>query len=98
MRLGAADYFTKPFSMDELRLKVRRHLDAFRLKQENVLLKRALNTRYEFSNIIGRSRAMLDLFQMIETVARTSTPLTSDMRMSESIRSTRSRCRMSSAA
>ena len=55
MRLGAVDYFTKPFSMDELRLKVRQHLETHRLKQENVLLKRALNTRHEFSNIIGRS-------------------------------------------
>ena len=45
MRLGAVDYFTKPFNMDELRLKVRQHLEARRLKQENVLLKRALNTQ-----------------------------------------------------
>ena len=44
MRLGAVDYFTKPFSMDELRLKVRQHLETHRLKQENVLLKRALKT------------------------------------------------------
>jgi two-component system response regulator PilR (NtrC family) len=72
MRLGAVDNCTQPFSMDELRLKVRQHLEAHRLKQENVLLKRALNSRYEFSNIIGRGRAMLDLFQMIETVAKTS--------------------------
>ena len=55
MRLGAVDYFTKPFSMDELRLKIRQHLETHRLKQENVLLKKELNTRYEFSNIIGRS-------------------------------------------
>jgi two-component system response regulator PilR (NtrC family) len=41
MRLGAVDYFTKPFSMDELALKVRQHVEASRLKQENVLLKRA---------------------------------------------------------
>ena len=72
MRLGAVDYFTKPFGMDELRLKVRQHLEAHRLKQENVLLKRALNTRYEFSNIIGGSPAMLDLFTMIETIAKTA--------------------------
>ena len=55
MRLGAVDYFTKPFNMDELRLKVRQHLEAQRLKQENVLLKRALNSSHEFCNIIGRS-------------------------------------------
>src|SRR6476659_8522134 len=65
MRLGAVDYFTKPFSMDELRLKVRQHLESSRLKQENVLLKRALNTSHEFSNIIGRSNAMLAVFRLI---------------------------------
>jgi len=72
MRLGAADYFTKPFNMDEMRLKVRQHLEALRLKQENVLLKRALNTSNEFCNIIGRSDAMLDLFKMVETIAKTT--------------------------
>ena len=72
MRLGAVDYFTKPFNMDELRLKVRQHLEAYRLKQENVLLKRALNTSYSFSNIIGRSESMLAVFKMIETIARTT--------------------------
>jgi two-component system response regulator PilR (NtrC family) len=72
MRLGAVDYFTKPFSMDELRLKVRQHLEARRLKQENVLLKRALETRHVFSNIVGSSPAMLDVFRLIETIAATS--------------------------
>jgi two-component system, NtrC family, response regulator PilR len=72
MRLGAVDYFTKPFSVDELRLKIRQHLESHRLKQENVLLKKALNTRYEFSNIIGRSEPMLDVFRMVETVAKTT--------------------------
>ena len=72
MRLGAVDYFTKPFSMDELRLKVRQHAEASRLKQENVLLKRALNSSYKFSNIIGRSEPMLAVFKMIETIAKTN--------------------------
>jgi two-component system response regulator PilR (NtrC family) len=54
MRLGAVDYFTKPFNMDELRLKVRQHLESHRLKQENALLKRALHSRHDFSNIIGK--------------------------------------------
>src|SRR5258705_8228868 len=72
MRLGAVDYFTKPFSMDELRLKIRQHLETHRLKQENLLLKRALNTKYEFSNIIGRSEPMLDVFRKPETIAKTN--------------------------
>jgi len=72
MRLGAVDYFTKPFSMDELRLKIRQHLESHQLKQENVLLKKALKTRYEFSNIIGRSEPMLEVFRMVETIAKTT--------------------------
>jgi len=72
MRLGAADYFIKPFSMDELRLKVRQHLEARQLREENLLLKRALNTRYEFSNILGVSDAMQHVFATIRTVAGTT--------------------------
>jgi two-component system response regulator PilR (NtrC family) len=72
MRLGAVDYFTKPFNMDELRLKVRQHMEAHKLKQENVLLKRALNSSHEFCNIIGRSEPMLAVFKMVETIAKTN--------------------------
>jgi two-component system response regulator PilR (NtrC family) len=75
MRLGAVDYFTKPFNMDELRLKVRQHLEAIRLKQENVLLKRALHSRHEFSSIIGNSEVMLAVFRMVETIARTNSTI-----------------------
>jgi two-component system, NtrC family, response regulator PilR len=72
LRLGATDYFTKPFSMDELRLKVRQHFEARRLRQENVLLKRALGSAHEFSSMIGRSEPMLAVFKMVETIARTN--------------------------
>jgi two-component system response regulator PilR (NtrC family) len=72
MRLGALDYFTKPFSMDELRLKIRQHLETRRLKQENLLLKRALNSRHEFSSILGRSDAMQVMFSIIQTVSNTT--------------------------
>ena len=72
MRLGAVDYFTKPFSMDELKLKVRHHLETHRLRVENLLLKRALETSHEFSNIVGRSDAMVEIFKLVETIAKTS--------------------------
>ena len=72
MRLGAVDYLTKPFNMDELRIKVRQQLEARRIKQENVLLKRVLESQHAFSNMIGRSDPMLALFDMIEAVAKTT--------------------------
>jgi two-component system response regulator PilR (NtrC family) len=75
MRLGACDYLSKPFDVDLLKMKVREKIENRQLRQENVLLKRTLGLRHEFSNIIGRSEAMLDVFKMIETVARTNSTI-----------------------
>jgi two-component system response regulator PilR (NtrC family) len=72
MRLGAVDYLTKPFNVDELRLKVRQQLEARRLKEENVPAEARPARAARLSNVIGRSPAMLALFQMVGTVAKTS--------------------------
>ena len=72
MRLGACDYLTKPFDVDELKILVRNTLERGRLRQENVLLKRALGEAHAFSNIIGRSPKMLSVFRLIETIAPTT--------------------------
>jgi len=72
MRLGACDYLSKPFDVDELKMKVREKLESRSLRQENVLLKRALGARHQFSNIIGRSEPILAVFKLIETIARTN--------------------------
>ena len=72
MRLGACDYLIKPFDVDELKLKVREKLESRKLREENVLLKRALNRPHAFAGIIGRSPSMLAVFELIETVARTT--------------------------
>jgi DNA-binding NtrC family response regulator len=72
LRLGACDYLIKPFDVDELKVKVRAKLESRRLRQENVLLKRALGTTHRFHNIIGRSQPMLEVFSLIETIARTT--------------------------
>src|SRR5918994_7489031 len=63
LRLGAADYVHKsPAAVNEVRLRVRKELERKRLQQENLLLKRALRTSHQFSNIIGSSGAMLAIF------------------------------------
>ena len=71
MRLGAHDYLSKPFDVDELKMKVRNALEQRQLRQENVLLKRALGTTHQFANIVGRSEKMLSVFKLIEQIART---------------------------
>jgi len=75
MRLGACDYLSKPFDVDLLKMKVREKIENRQLRQENVLLKRTLGLSHQFTNIIGRSESMLDVFKMIETVARTNSTI-----------------------
>jgi len=75
MRLGACDYLSKPFDIDLLKMKVREKIENRHLRQENVLLKRTLGLSHQFAHIIGRSNSMLDVFKMIETVARTNSTI-----------------------
>jgi two-component system, NtrC family, response regulator PilR len=72
MRLGACDYLIKPFDVDVLKMKVREKLEARQLRQENVLLKRTLNQPHAMAGIIGRSASMLAVFDLIESVAKTT--------------------------
>ena len=73
LRLGAADYVNKsPGAASEVRLRVGRELERKRLLQENLLLKKALRTTHQYSNIIGSSSSMLALFQLVDTIAPTS--------------------------
>jgi two-component system, NtrC family, response regulator PilR len=75
LRMGAYDYLAKPFEVDELKIVVRNALERKHLRQENVLLKRALGVTHQFSNIVGRSEAMLAVFKLIETVAPTNSTI-----------------------
>jgi DNA-binding NtrC family response regulator len=66
---GAMDYITKPWSNDELLAQVAQAVEAHRLREENVQLKRALKQRFNFPNIIGKSEKMLTLFDLVAQVA-----------------------------
>ncbi len=76
LRLGAYDYVTKPFDMDELKISVRRALDERALRRDNVLLRQELADRNSFGNLVGRSEAMQRVFDLIRRVTdSTSTVL-----------------------
>ncbi|MGH9326471.1 MAG: sigma-54-dependent transcriptional regulator [Terriglobia bacterium] len=69
MKAGASDYLLKPFSLEELKLIVRKELDVRRLQEENRDLREALGKRYEFKNIIARSGKMQEVLSMVDRVA-----------------------------
>lgn len=69
MRSGAADYITKPFINDEIRLTVRRILESRKLELENIILRQELSQRpLAFPNIIGSSEPMQRVFALMEKV------------------------------
>ncbi len=70
MRKQAYDYITKPFRNEELKLTVRKALEAHRLIKENRRLSQALLERYSYGNIIGKSKPMLEIYDLIDKVAQ----------------------------
>ena len=66
---GAFDYVTKPFDVDELRLRVDRALEKIQLSGELERLKEEVGRKYGIGNIVGKSRAMLDIFKTVSMVA-----------------------------
>ena len=71
MKLGADDYVTKPFNLEEIRATVGKGLEKARLRRENIALRQEVVKRYEFSNIVGKSKIMLDVFERIRRVGPT---------------------------
>jgi two-component system, NtrC family, response regulator AtoC len=72
MKNGAYDYIAKPFQLMEVSLLVRQALERRRLKLENAYLKTQLKEKYRFENIIGNSKPMQEIFQLVETIATTN--------------------------
>jgi DNA-binding NtrC family response regulator len=72
MKLGAYDYLTKPFSPDELSLVAKKALSMRSLVEENRILKTQLVEHYSFSNIVGNSFKMKEVFDLIGRVAQTN--------------------------
>ncbi len=75
IKRGACDFVTKPFQFEELLHVLTSALEQRRLKSENAYLRSQLEARYRFEGIIGRSRVMTSLFQLLETVAVTNSTI-----------------------
>ena len=71
MKMGAYDYVTKPFKIDELQMTVQRALDYQSAMRENVYLRKELKNKYRFENIIGTSQSMQQVYNLINKVANT---------------------------
>ena len=71
MKLGAADFLQKPFSLDHLTTLVEKVMAVESLRSENRRMREQLDQRYQFDNIIGRSASMREIFQTVERVAPT---------------------------
>ncbi len=69
MKAGAFHYLTKPFHNDEVRLLVAQAVQTTRLRRENKDLRRALEQRTRFERIVGKSRAMQEVYRLIDQVA-----------------------------
>jgi two-component system, NtrC family, response regulator len=70
MKKKAYDYITKPFNNEELKLIIKKALENYRLTKENRLLSEALSDRYKYGNIIGKSKPMLKIYDLIGKVAQ----------------------------
>ena len=75
IKRGASNFITKPFQFDELLHVLASALEQRRLRSENAYLRSQLQQLYRFEGIIGRSAVMRDLFQLLETVAATTSTI-----------------------
>ncbi|MBF0537442.1 MAG: sigma-54-dependent Fis family transcriptional regulator [Nitrospirae bacterium] len=73
MKLGAFDYITKPFAIDEFLLLIERALEIKRLREENIRLRKDLSKCYSAPNIIGESNEMKKIFSIISNISTLDT-------------------------
>src|SRR5256712_4837239 len=71
LKSGAFDYIAKPFDIDEMKIIVGNAVERKELEDENIHLRSALEERFTFSNIIGKSARMQEIFSIVQRIAKT---------------------------
>jgi two-component system response regulator PilR (NtrC family) len=72
MKLGAYDYIHKPFTIDEMRLTVRRAIEKRKLREEVSILREKIRTTYEMGNIFYKSPKMQELLRILPKIAQSN--------------------------
>src|SRR5256712_1748348 len=72
LKAGAFDYIAKPFDIEELKIIVRKAVERKELEDENLHLRSALEEKFTFANIIGRSARMQEIFSIVQRIAKTT--------------------------
>jgi DNA-binding NtrC family response regulator len=75
MKLGAFDYISKPFTLDELRVMLERGIEELRLTTEKRVLRERLRSRHGFGSIVGRAPDMEKLYRIIAKAAQSTHPV-----------------------
>ncbi len=75
MKIGAFDYISKPFTLDELRVMLERAMDELKLTTEKRVLRERLRSKHGFGSIIGRSPEMEKLYRIIAKAAQSTHPV-----------------------
>lgn len=75
MKKGARDYILKPLRLDEILAKVETISQLKSLMKENQYLREKLSQKYNFNNIIGKNRKMLELFDLVKDIAKTNSTI-----------------------
>ncbi len=73
MKMGAYDYITKPFKIDEVRINIQNALRSKHLEVENRTLRRELVKEFSFQNLVGDSENMHQIYDLIQRVSKTPT-------------------------
>ncbi|MGZ8781355.1 MAG: sigma-54-dependent transcriptional regulator [Thermoanaerobaculia bacterium] len=71
LKAGAVDYIAKPFDIEELKIVVRKAVERKELEDENLHLRTALEERFTFANILGKSAKMQEIFSIVQRIAKT---------------------------
>jgi two-component system response regulator PilR (NtrC family) len=75
MKLGAYDYLSKPFKIDDVKLRIQKALEKRVLVSDNIRLRTEVGEKYSFSNIVGQAPSMMRIFDLVKRVAPTNSSI-----------------------